>query len=449
MIKIKKGLDLPITGKPTQTISSGRQVSQVALLGPDYNGMKPTMLVQVGDSVKKGQPLFEDKKNPGVMFTSPGGGKVSAINRGEKRALLSVVIDLSRQEEEVTFPAFDDKEIEKLDPATVRKQLIESGLWTALRTRPFSKSPAVEAIPAAIFVNAMDTNPLAADPTHYLLEQTEAFCRGLMVLKKLTQGKTYLCYGGGAWAPTVRLPGVTPVKFAGKHPAGLSGTHIHFLDPVHHDKSVWYLNYQDAIAIGHLFQSGKLFTDRVVSLAGPQVKEPRLLRTRIGANLDQLTQGELSVGENRVISGSPFWGHQAQGELAYLGRFSLQVTALAEGRERVFMGWQAPGFTKFSVSMAFASGPYGRFLSKAFTTSTEGSPRAIVPTGMFEAVMPLDIEPTYLLRALVMKDTDQAQDLGCLELDEEDLALCTFVDTGKTDFGPLLRENLTIIEKEG
>ena len=449
MIKIKKGLDLPISGEPTQEITEGPTVSKVAILGTDYNGMKPTMFVKEGDSVKKGQELFEDKKNPGVKFTAPAGGIVSAVNRGEKRALLSVVIDIGESEDEISFASYPADKIGGLSAQDVKDNLIASGLWTTIRTRPYSKSPAIDSAPAAIFVNAMDTNPLAADPGKVIKESKVAFSAGMDAIKNLTEGKTYLCYGNGSYAPTKSLSGVTPQKFSGSHPAGLTGTHIHFLRPASEKNTVWSLNYQDVIAIGHLFLTGKLNTDRVISIAGPQVNNPRLIRTRVGASTDELTAGELKEGENRVVSGSVFYGHTAAGELGFLGRFSLQVSVLKEGRNRDFLGWKMPGFTKFSTKGAYASTPYAPFLKKNFTTNIEGSKRAMVPTGMYEAVMPLDIEPVYLLRSIITKDTDQAQALGALELDEEDLALCTFVCTGKYNYGPILRENLTIIEKEG
>ncbi|MDX2470085.1 MAG: Na(+)-translocating NADH-quinone reductase subunit A [SAR324 cluster bacterium] len=449
MIKIRKGLDLPIAGDPTQKISEGPKVTQVALIGPDYNGMKPTMAVEVGATVKKGQQLFEDKKNPGVIYTSPAGGVVSAINRGEKRVLLSVVIDVAESEEEVSFASYDAKKIGSLTHTEVRDNLVASGLWTTIRTRPYSKSPQVDSTPEAIFVNAMDTNPLAADPGQVLINNQAEFTAGLDALKNLSKGKTYLCYGNGSYTPTKSLEGITPQKFSGAHPAGLTGTHIHFLRPASEKKVVWSVNYQDVVAMGHLFLTGKLNTDRVISIAGPQVTNPRLISTRVGANIDQLTAGELKEGENRIISGSVLWGHIATGAMSFLGRFSLQVSALKEGRHRDFMGWQMPGFTKYSTKGVYASTPYAPFLSFNFTTSTEGSKRAMVPTGMYEDVMPLDIEPVYLLRAIITEDTDQAQALGALELDEEDLALCTFVCTGKYNYGSILRNNLTIIEKEG
>jgi len=446
-IKITRGLNLPITGGPKQQLSGARPASTVAVLGPDYVGMKPTMAVKMGDRVKLGQVLFVDKKTPGVAYTSPGCGEVLAINRGAKRALQSVVIRITGDTSE-SFASYAENQLEGLDPGKVRENLVSSGLWTALRTRPFSKVPPPESTPRSIFVTAMDTNPLAAEASLIIAERPEDFTSGLKVLSRLTPEKLFLCKAPATAIPGSELPSVVTVEFAGPHPAGLPGTHIHFLDPVSRKKTVWYLDYQDVMAIGRLFVTGELDCRRVVSLAGPVVKVPRLLRTRLGASIGELVEGELREGENRVISGSVLSGRTAEGPLAFLGRYHLQISALAEGREREFFGWAAPGFNKFSVKNVFVSKlfPGKRF---AFTTATKGGGRAIVPIGSYEKTMPLDILPTFLLRALAVDDVEQAEALGCLELDEDDLALCTFVCPGKGDYGAMLRRNLTIIEKEG
>lgn len=446
MIRIKRGLDLPITGAPEQRIQAGRPVRSVAVIGFDYHGMKPTMAVQVGDRVKLGQVLFSDKKTPGVVFTAPGAGTVSAIHRGEQRVLQSVVIDLDG-DEAVEFKRYGDADIDRLDDQAVRSNLIDSGLWTALRTRPFSKVPAIDARPHSIFVTAMDTHPLAVDPVVVISEHKDDFSRGLRVLARIAP--VVVCHADGTQMPCSGLANVRAETFAGPHPAGLAGTHIHFLDPVGGDKSVWSLNYQDAIAIGKLFASGRLWTERVVSIAGPMVDKPRLVRTRLGANLDELTAGELKAGRKvRVISGSVFGGRSSRGACAFLGRYHVQVSCLEEGTEREMLHYLRAGANKHSVMNLYISK-----LSPArlfdFTTSTNGSPRAMVPIGNYEEVMPLDILPTQLLRALIVSDTEMAQKLGCLELDEEDLALCTYVCAGKYEYGPILRDNLTRIEKEG
>ena len=446
MIRIKRGLDLPITGAPEQRIQAGRPVRSVAVIGFDYHGMKPTMAVQVGDRVKLGQVLFSDKKTPGVVFTAPGAGTVSAIHRGEQRVLQSVVIDLDG-DDAVEFARYGDAEIDRLDDQQVRSNLIDSGLWTALRTRPFSKVPAIDAKANSIFVTAIDTHPLAADPVVVIAEHKEDFARGLRVLARIAP--VVVCHADGTQMPCSGLANVRTETFAGPHPAGLAGTHIHFLDPVGADKSVWSLNYQDVIAIGKLFASGRLWTERVVAIAGPMVDKPRLVRTRMGASLDELTAGELKVGRAvRVISGSVFGGRSSRGACAFLGRYHLQVSCLEEGTEREMLHYLRAGANKHSVMNLYISklSP-GKLFD--FTTSTNGSPRAMVPIGNYEEVMPLDILPTQLLRALIVSDTEMAQKLGCLELDEEDLALCTYVCAGKYEYGPILRDNLTRIEKEG
>lgn len=446
MITIKKGLDLPIAGKPAQVIHDGAAITEVAVLGEEYVGMRPSMKVREGDVVKKGQVLFEDKKNPGVVFTAPASGTVTAINRGAKRILQSVVIKLEG-ESQMTFAKYSIEQLANLTVEQVKQNLVESGLWTALRTRPFSKIPAIDSKPSSIFVNAMDTNPLAAEPALIIKENAEAFQNGLTVLSRLNEGKLFVCKAAGTSIPTINASNVQVEEFSGPHPAGLSGTHIHFLDPVSISKFVWYINYQDVIAIGKLFTTGELYVDRVVSLAGPQVKNPRLVRTRLGANLNELTAGELADGENRVISGSVLNGHTAVAPVNYLGRYALQVSVIAEGREKEFLGWISPGSNKFSITRTVL-GHFGHKLFK-FTSAINGGHRAMVPIGTYERVMPLDIIPTLLLRDLSAGDTDSAQALGCLELDEEDLALCTFVCPGKNEYGPMLRAALDKIEKEG
>lgn len=447
MIKITKGLDLPIAGLPDGQRIDDVAVTRVAVKGEEYIGLRPSMAVKEGDRVAKGQLLFEDKKIPGVRFTAPASGIVSAIHRGDRRVLQSVVIDIEG-DDAVAFNAYAPDELATLPRETVTTQLIESGLWTAMRTRPFSKTPVPGAEPAAIFVTATDTNPLAADPQPIILAQRDAFNAGLTVLTRLTDGRVHVCQGSGGKLGGHPQGQVTFNQFAGPHPAGLVGTHIHFLEPVSLNKQVWHLNYQDVIAYGKLFLDGVLWTERIIALGGPQVKQPRLLRTRLGADLDALLVGELHDGENRVISGSVLNGTQAVGPHAFLGRFHLQVSVLKEGRDKELLGWVAPGRDKFSITRT----TLGHFLKKKLfnlSTDTHGGERAMVPIGSYERVMPLDILPTVLLRDLLAGDTDSAQALGCLELDEEDLALCTYVCPGKYEYGPVLRHVLTQIEQEG
>jgi len=446
MIKIRRGLDLPIAGKPEQVVHDGPMVSQVAVVGSDYPGMKPTMAVREGDRVKLGQLLFTDKKTAGVRFTAPASGVVVAINRGERRVFQSLVIDIDGDEAE-SFTRYSADQLASLERSLVVDNLVNSGQWVALRTRPYAKVPAPETSPSSIFVTAMDTNPLAADPALIIAQRGDDFANGLKVLTRLTDGPVHLCTAAGAAVTGDTVEGVESHQFAGPHPAGLAGTHVHFIDPVSAEKTVWTIGYQEVIAIGALFTSGTVDTSRVVALGGPQVNQPRLLKTRLGANLNQLVIGELKNDENRVISGSVLSGRKAAGEFAFLGRYHNQVSVIREGRERPFLHYLRAGVNNHSALPIYISSLSKKLFN--MTTSTNGSERAMVPVGGYEDVTALDILPVQLLRALIVGDTEMAQKLGCLELDEDDVGLYTYVCVGKYEYGPILRDNLTTIEKEG
>ena len=440
-IEIKKGLDVPMAGKPELTITDGNPVSTVGLVGFDTPGIKPKMAVAEGDRVKLGQTLFIDKRNPEVKYTAPGAGRIQAVNRGERRVLNSVVIELEGDDAEA-FPTNSS------DEGEIRKTLCASGLCTCLRTRPFGRIPQPDARPNSIFVTAINTNPLAGNPALVIDEDSEAFLAGVRVLSKLTDGKVFVCTRPDSGIPVPDGEQFEHAEFAGPHPAGLVGTHIHFLDPVSAHKTVWHIGYQNTMAIGRLFRDGRLPTERVIAFGGPMVEKPRLIRTQRGASTADLLQGELKPGDSRVISGSVLSGHRASGMLGWLGTYHNQISVLNEDRSREFMHWMRPGRRKYSASRAFA----GAFMHNSdfpLTTTQNGSPRAMVSIGAFERVMPLDILPTVLLKALLVRDTDSAQQLGCLELDEEDLALCSFVCNGKYNYGPHLRKALDDIEAYG
>jgi len=455
MITIKRGLNLPLVGSPEQQIHHGARISTVALLGIDTVGLKPTMKVSVGDKVKTGQVLYTDKKHPEICYTSPANGEISAIHRGLKRSFQSVEISLTEDDNEpnnkITFDKYSTNELTELSSATVRKHLLKTGVWTAFRTRPYSKVPIPDSTPAAIFVTAMDTHPLAPNPEVIIAHEKDSFIAALVLLKKLTDGKLYVCKAPGSIIPSTTDTCVE--EFGGPHPAGLTGTHIHFLDPVNINKTVWSIGYQDTIALGKLFLTGNICTERIISLSGPQVQKPRLIRTRIGASLQELTAGELKESDkkatinNRVICGSVFGGYTSSGACAFLSRYANQITVLKEGHERTLLHYLSPGKNKFSIMPIYISHFFKKMF--AFTTSTNGSPRAMVPIGSYEKIMPLDILPTQLLRSLIVEDCEEAQKLGALELDEEDLSLCTFVCPGKYEYGSILRQNLTNIESEG
>ncbi len=455
--RIKKGLDLPIAGVPDPRIDPGPAISRVAVMGDDTPGVRARLAVEEGDRVLRGQLLFEDRKRPGVRYTSPGAGRVQAIFRGPRRMLRSVVVQLSESEQagepvQSDLQPFESFRGGEIDPDALRALLVESGLWNAFRTRPFSKVPLPEDRPDALFVTAMDSNPLAPNVPRIWHEAREEFERGLRAVAGLCGGTTYLCVEEDSEIGRAVDAPVQVEEFAGPHPAGNPGTHIHLLHPASRHRTVWHIGYQDVIALGRLLATGVLSVDRVVSIGGPAVLEPRTVHTRLGANLDELTWKGLREepgSEVRLVSGSVLSGKKAVGpEFGYLGRYHTQVSAVVEGDKRRFLGWIEPGFSRYSFLPVMLSRliPGKRF---DMTTDTSGSYRPMMPIGTYERVMPIDTVATYLLRSLVVGDIEQAEALGALELDEEDLALCTFVCPGKTEFGPYLRQNLERIEKEG
>jgi Na+-transporting NADH:ubiquinone oxidoreductase subunit A len=449
-IRIRKGFEVPIAGEPDQVVYPGAPVRHVALCGVDYVGLRPRLLVAVGDAVGLGQPLWEDKRDPAVCYPSPGRGVVTAINRGARRVLESVVVSLQDSgAQDLRFEALTPRQIEKLDRDQVAERMLRSGLWTAFRTRPFSRVPQSDSKPRAIFVTAIDTRPLAPDPKVVVARDVEHFALGLNLLTRLTEGRVWLCTAPD-WSIT--LPGVdrvTRVSFAGPHPAGLPGTHMHFLEPVGPDRSNWHISFQDVTALGRLFHKGVIDTERVVALCGAAVAEPRLVTTRLGAALEEvLRDGICETTACRVISGSVLGGRAATGTLAYLGRYHDQVSVLREGGRSFVFGWTGLFPRRFTTAPTFARRT-GHRKRHELSTTQNGRFSGMLPMRVFDRVMPLDILPSPLLRALLVKDTGRAQALGCLELDEEDLALCSFVCPAKHDYGVALRINLQQIEKEG
>ena len=385
--KVSKGLNIPIGGNANPEIKNSVSVRNVALLGEDYHGLKPTMLVKEGNVVIKGQDLFEDKKNPGVKFTSPVSGKIAEINRGDRRSFLSMVIEKNlNSTSEVSFKSFRDAS--ELSRDSVIKNLIESGTWTSFKTRPFSK--------------------ITSDKIQFH-------------------------------------------EFEGIHPVGLVGTQIHRISPVSLNRTVWTINYQDVVMIGKLFKSGSLDTTRTIAFCGPQVEAPCLIETEIGASISEVSAGKTLEGNNRFVSGSVLCGREANSYTNYLGRYNSQISVLreVEKEDREFLNFLRPGLEKHSVLPLFLTKLKEKFLKLNYTTAMNGADRAIVPIGVFEDIFPFNMMITQLLKSIVIGDTELAQKLGILELDEEDLSLCTYACPSKYDYGSLLREMLTKIEEEG
>jgi Na+-transporting NADH:ubiquinone oxidoreductase subunit A len=379
-----------------------------------------------------------------MVLTSPGSGRMAAINRGARRVLKSVVIELDRQDTgaEIEYTGSLN------DP---RSALLQSGLFPAFRTRPFGRIPRSDSVPRAICVTAMDTRPLAGDPRPVIADDAAAFRSGLEVLRDLCAAPVYLCTAPD-W-PVGGVDGVTHATFAGPHPAGLPGTHIHHLAPVAADRQTWHIGWQDTLAIGRLFGERVLSFERLAALGGAAFARPRWLRTRLGVDLEALVAGEWQTTDTdtrkrRLLSGSPLCGRVAAGSERWLGRYHDQVCALDPPPAGRRLRWRRLFDGRFSFAGTFDRRTGGA-RGLPFTTDQNGRATALVPIDAFEKMIPMDVLAEPLLRALLIGDTDQAQALGCLELVEEDLALCSFICPGKNDYGAVLRVNLNRIEVEG
>lgn len=415
-IRIRRGLDIALPGRPRQALRAAGKVRTVAVSGHDFPGVRPDFRVAVGDRVRAGQTLFIDRRRPDIAFTAPVAGVVTAIDRGRRRSLDALVIRMDGDEAEVfSTPAAGE-------PEGIRALLLKSGLWPSFLSRPFGRIPDPDAAPDAIFVAATDTNPLAADPRVAIGLHGESFRKGVEALLALTEGRVFVCHAPGPPPYDGGAARVRPVAVSGPHPAGLPGTHIHRLAPAGEGRTVWQIGCQDVIAIGHLLATGTLLPERVVAIAGSGVRDPALALLPQGASLDEALDGELAPGPARVISGSVLSGREA----GYLGRYHNQVTVIAEDGVK-------------------GTGLLGRLV--AVLAGAPGD--AIVPQERFEAVMPLDILPVPLLRALAVGDVETAKDLGCLELLEEDMALLSHVCASGTDYGALLRDALDQLAEDG
>lgn len=443
--KLKKGLNLPVTGAPDQGGIDRLDVTTVAVLGGDYIGLKPRLEVQEGDTVAAGAPILAHKDTPDVKVVAPVSGRVKAVNRGARRALISVEIEVDADAAApVDFSTVGD--VSTAEGLTER--LSASGLWTSFRTRPYSKVPDPATRPAAIYVTAMDSEPLSADAALIINDAADAFAKGLAAVASLSEGKTYLCQAPGAALPGSDVASVDVASFDGPHPAGLAGTHMHFLEPPTASTMVWTIGYHDVITIGRLLETGHYDGERVIALTGPMVDKPRVVRTVAGASMEQLLADDLATETPlRMISGSILSGTAGEGPSAYLGRYARQITLIEEDRKQIPMGWIRPMASKYAFQPVLGSALSNKLY--ALTSNLNGGRRAMVPLGTFEELMPQDFLPTQLLRSLLVMDTDQAQLLGALELDEEDLGLAGFACPAKYEYGTALRDCLTKIEKEG
>ncbi|MDD4107240.1 MAG: Na(+)-translocating NADH-quinone reductase subunit A [Prolixibacteraceae bacterium] len=442
-IRLRKGLDIKLKGRADKITDSLKTPDFVAIKPLDFRGTTPKLKVKPGDKIKAGDALFFDKYNPDVLFTSPAGGVVSAVKRGERRRILEVVVEIDKNAGEVEFVKADPN---MLSPEEVKSQLLKSGIWPFIKSRPFGITASVNDKPKAVYISAFDTAPLAPDYDYILEGQTDTFQTGIDALKKLTEGPVYL----GVRKNTVfqEIKNVELRYFSGPHPAGNAGVQIHHVCPVSKGEVVWTVNVQDVLFIGRLFQTGKIDFTRVIALTGSEVKKPQYLKTVVGAPISLITDGNLKkVGyHQRIISGNVLTGEKV-GMQDYLGFFDSQVTVIPEGDDYELLGWVTPGLKKFSASRTFFS---NLFPEKEYemNANLHGGERAFVLTGQYEKVVPMDILPVYLLKAILANDIDKMEQLGIYEVIEEDFALCEYVCTSKIKVQDILRSGINTIIKE-
>jgi Na+-transporting NADH:ubiquinone oxidoreductase subunit A len=436
---VERGFDVVLPGTPDQLIDAAAPVRHVGVLGRDYQGLKPTLKVAVDDRVRLGDVLFTDRRDTRLQVTSPASGIISAIERGERRSLECIVIAVDG-DESVHYPAFNRRGLRSLDRQDITGRLLESGLWAALRMRPFNRIPSPDTAPRWLFVTAIDTNPHAADPAVVIEGNAEAFSAGVAVLSRLATETTYVCHALGAEIPVPdEQSSIQRAEFAGPHPAGLPGTHIHHLATVDIASVAWHIGYQDVIAAGQLFVKGRLTPGRVIALGGSGTSRPRLLRTRLGARLSELLRDDM-LQPAVVHAGSPLMLNSNRRQTEYLGRYDLQVTLIDSSEVQTHSLYRRP---------ASLLGPLAwRFRKSQRLTPRLSPPRphqGFVPVEAFERVWPFAIPPAPLLRALLGGDTETAEALGCLELAPEDLALCTLLCPAHHNYGRALNRVLDSI----
>ncbi len=445
VIKLNKGLDIPLKGKAEKILVNPDLPDQFALKPIDFPGIRPKMLVHVDDKVKAGTPLFFDKYNPDVLFTSPASGRVVAVNRGERRKILEVVIKAGEKMEYEDFGKADPSNLSRED---VVKRLLKSGLWPLLRQRPYGIIPKPDDKPRSIFISGFDTAPLAPDYDFIMKDSSGEFQAGINVLSKLTDGIIHLNINPDYPSPDTykKARGVQINYFSGPHPAGNTGVQIHHIDPIHKNGTVWYINPQNLLAIGRLFMNGVVDYSRIVALTGSEVLKPRYYKTMMGASISNLVADNLKEGNLRFISGNVLTGKRIPVN-GFIGFYDSHLTVIPEGDHHRFLGWASPGLDRFSASRSFFSWlmPGREYVSD---TNYNGGERAFVITGEYEKVLPMDIIPQQLLKAIIVEDIDKMENLGIYEVIDEDLALCEYVCTSKTEVQAILRKGIELMIKE-
>lgn len=444
-IRLRKGLNIKLQGKAEKIVSLMSDTKHYTVCPSDFTGIIPKMLVNEGDFVKAGSPLFQNKSNESIVVSSPVSGKVQRIVRGEKRILEQIQIESDGRNESIDF---GKAEISSITREAILEKLLKSGLWVALRQRPYHKVANPEHTPKAIFISAFDTAPLAPDYDFIMYGQEEFFQKGVDVLKKLTNGKLHLNISDKTEAPVFLNCKNTEINvFSGKHPAGNVGVQIHHIDPVNKGEVVWYVNPQHVIMIGKLFDKGIYDATKIVALTGSEVKNPQYYRMISGVSLEGFFLNKLKQENVRIISGNVLTGKRIEPNGGSVGFYDSQLSIIPEGTYYEFFGWASPGFKKFSPSRTFLS---WLFPKKNYTLDTNyhGGERAFVMSGQYEQVVPMDILPVHLLKAILIEDIELMEKLGIYEIADEDFALCEYVCTSKIEVQSIIRKGLELMQKE-
>jgi len=444
-VKLKKGLDIRIKGAAEKTYAGEVYSTHYGVKPTDFPGLTPKLNVREGELVSAGSPLFHDKIRPEILFTSPVSGKVVSITRGDRRRLLEVVVEKSGDE----FIDFGKSDSASLNREMVREVLLSSGLWPAIRQRPYHIIAHPSDIPKAIFISGFDTAPLAPD-YNFIMDNssTSSFNIGISAIGKLTDGTINLILNGRGDSSELlkRVPDVEISYFTGPHPAGNVGVHIHHLNPINKGEIIWFVNLQDVIAIGRLFEEGVYRHDRIIALTGSEVLHSQYYKVRSGASISPIIKENTGPGNLRHISGNVLTGTRIE-STGYLGYYDSQVTVIPEGDYFEFFGWMKPGINKFSFSRTFASRLFPQ-KSYSLDTNLHGGERAFVMTGQYEKVVPMDIYPMQLLKAILAEDIDMMENLGIYEIAEEDFALCEYICPSKIEIQSIVRKGLDLMIKE-
>jgi len=447
IITLRKGLDINLQGKPRAEAAVAPHAALYAVSPLDFEGVTPKLLVKAGDKVKAGTPLFFNKNDERVLFTSPVSGSVAEIVRGEKRKVLAVTVtpDAEQTYEPMACPDLGSASRDEIVGA-----LLRSGLWPMFVQRPYGIIADPSDEPKAIFVSAFDSAPLAPDYNFALREEMKNLQTGLAVLGKLTAGKVHLSVRAKAEGAMASLTGVELHAFAGKHPVGNEGVQIHHIDPINKGETVWTVNIQDVAIIGRLFNEGRADMTRIIAVTGSEVERPAYVRTIAGARVDSILGGNIKAQKEgdrvRIISGNVLTGAKTSMD-GFLGYYANQLTVIPEGDKFEFMGWAMPRFQKFSVSRAYFSWLCPKKAYK-LDTNMNGGERPFVVTGLYERYLPMDIYPMYLLKACLAGDIDKMENLGIYEVVEEDFALCEVVDPSKIGIQRIIRDGINLMIKE-